>query len=253
MEHTDKKADFQLGISIFLLLAFFTAAEYFIAVNFASAFLLIVIALIKAGLVMYFYMHIRKLANNDQDEDRHSYKYKTNTNRLGLWLFLLSDSFVFAGLLVIRFGLLGLSRPELNQVLGLGVTALLLISSFFMNRAETAIAHGDRKNFLISLSITILLGIIFLVGVVGVEWQEAPFGPADGTQGAVFYVMTGFHAFHVLTGVIFLLFVLRNGFKNVYSADKHWAVEAGAVYWHFIDVVWIIFYPALYLIGEALV
>jgi cytochrome c oxidase subunit 3 len=253
MEHKDKKADYQLGVSIFLLLAFFTVAEYFIAVTFASTFLLITVAIIKAGLVLYYYMHIRKLVNNDAVEDRHGYVYKTNTNRLGLWLFLLSDAFVFGGLLVIRFGLLGLSRPELNQLLGLGVTSLLLVSSFFMNRAETAIAHGDRKNFLTSLTITIILGVVFLVGVVGVEWQIAHFGPADGPQGAVFYVMTGFHAFHVLTGVIFLLIVLRNGFKNVYSQEKHWAVEASAVYWHFVDVVWIIFYPALYLIGEAII
>ncbi|HKJ26042.1 MAG TPA: cytochrome c oxidase subunit 3, partial [Anaerolineales bacterium] len=128
-----------------------------------------------------------------------------------------------------------------------------LVSSFFMNRAENAIAHGDRKNFLVSLTITIVLGIVFLAGVVGVEWQIAHFGPADGPQGAVFYVMTGFHAFHVLTGVIFLLIVLRNGIRKVYSKEKHWAVEAAAVYWHFIDVVWIIFYPVLYLIGEAVV
>jgi cytochrome c oxidase subunit 3 len=93
--------------------------------------------------------------------------------------------------------------------------------------------------------------VIFLAGVVGVEWRIAHFGPADGPQGAVFYVMTGFHAFHVLTGVIFLIIVLRNGIKNVYTQEKHWAVEASAVYWHFVDVVWIIFYPALYLIGEA--
>jgi cytochrome c oxidase subunit 3 len=79
----------------------------------------------------------------------------------------------------------------------------------------------------------------------------APFGPADGPQGAVFYMMTGMHAFHVLTGVIFLLIVLRNGIKNVYTPEKHWAVEASAIYWHFIDLVWIIFYPALYLIGKA--
>jgi cytochrome c oxidase subunit 3 len=65
--------------------------------------------------------------------------------------------------------------------------------------------------------------------------------------------MTGFHAFHVLTGVIFLLFILRNGLRGVFDQDgRHWPVEAAAVYWHFIDVVWIIFYPALYLIGTSL-
>jgi cytochrome c oxidase subunit 3 len=180
---------------------------------------------------------------------RSTYKYKTATNRLGLWLFILSDSFVFLGLLVSRFYLLGNTRPHLDQTLGLIVTAVLLISSFSMNRAETAIAHGDQKTFLRGTLVTLILGIGFLMGVVGVEWQLAPFGPGDGVEGAIFYMMTGMHAFHVLTGVIFLLIVYRNGRKGLYTAERHWAVEASAVYWHFIDVVWIFFYPALYLIG----
>ncbi|MBC8331823.1 MAG: heme-copper oxidase subunit III [Anaerolineae bacterium] len=182
---------------------------------------------------------------------RSSYAYKTGTNRLGLWLFLLSDAFVFAGLLVSRFYLLGNTRPHLEQTLGLIVTVLLLVSSFFMNRAETAIAHGDQKTFLNGTLITLILGVVFLVGVVGVEWQLAPFSASDGAHGAVFYMMTGMHAFHVLTGVIFLAIVYRNGRKGLYSAEKHWQVEAAAVYWHFIDVVWIFFYPALYLIGTV--
>jgi len=62
-------------------------------------------------------------------------------------------------------------------------------------------------------------------------------------------MMTGMHAFHVLTGIIFLLFVLRNGLRDKYTIEKHYAVEASANYWHFVDVVWIIFYPALYLMG----
>ncbi len=180
------------------------------------------------------------------------YYRKAATNRLGLWLFLASDAFVFAGLLVARFYLMGVqTRPELNQLVGLIVTVVLLVSSFFMNRAEIAAQYGDRKQFLRSTLITMILGIVFLVGVVGVEWQIAPFGPADGVAGSLFYTMTGFHAFHVLTGVIFLFIIYRNGRKDLYTAERHWPVEACAVYWHFVDVVWIFFYPALYLIGAA--
>lgn len=183
----------------------------------------------------------------------HSYREKLAINRLGLWLFILSDSFVFGGLLVSRFYLLGTqARPHLDQVVGFVVTAVLLASSFFMNRAEIAMAHGDRKAFLRNTAITLFLGVAFLVGVVGVEWQIAPFGTADGAAASIFYTLTGFHAFHVLTGVIFLAVVLRNGMRGHYSAEKHWAVEAAAVYWHFVDVVWIFFYPALYLIGTPL-
>ncbi|OGO31109.1 MAG: cytochrome oxidase subunit III [Chloroflexi bacterium RBG_16_54_18] len=178
------------------------------------------------------------------------YRRKLAANRLGLWLFILSDTFLFGGLYVSRFYLLGTQeRPDVSQILGFVVTAILLLSSFFMNRAETAMAHGDRKTFLRGTLTTLALGVIFLVGVVGVEWQIAPFGPGDGAAASIFYTMTGFHAFHVLTGVIFLAVVYRNGRKGLYSPERHWAVEACAVYWHFVDVVWIFFYPALYLIG----
>lgn len=180
-----------------------------------------------------------------------TYAHKLGNNRLGLWLFILSDSFVFAGLLVTRFYNMGSQRPELDQTLGLIVTSVLLVSSFFMNRAETAIAHGDRKTFLNSTLITMLLGVAFIIGVLGFEWRLAPFKPWDGPAGPVFFMMTGTHAFHVLTGVLFLLVVYRNGLRGHYSAERHWAVEACANYWHFVDVVWIFFYPALYLIGTV--
>jgi cytochrome c oxidase subunit 3 len=181
------------------------------------------------------------------------YRERLVTNRLGLWLFIVSDSFLFGGLLVARFYLLGAAqRPEVNIIVGLSVTSILLVSSFFMNRAETAMAHGDRKTFLRGTLITLVLGILFLVGVLGVEWRIAPFRPWDGVVGSIFYTMTGFHALHVLTGVIFLGIVYRNGRRGLYSAERHWAVEAAAVYWHFVDVVWIFFYPALYLIGKGI-
>lgn len=182
------------------------------------------------------------------------YQFKLGSNRLGLWLFIISDSFLFIGLLVARFYLLGLTRPHLSQGLGLLVTSVLLLSSFFMNRAEASLAHGDRRSFILSTAITLLLGLGFLVGVVFVEWPNAAaegVTAASGTAGAIFYMMTGMHAFHVLTGLLFLGIVLRNGLRGRYSPERHWAVEACANYWHFVDVVWVFFYPALYLIGTV--
>jgi cytochrome c oxidase subunit III len=254
MENNEQKTALNQGVIIFVFLAVLTALEFFIAVTVGAVALLILIALVKAGLVGYYYMHIYRL--NREDEGEHgSYAYKTGTNRLGLWLFLLSDGFVFAGLAAARFNLLSLTRPHLNQILGLVVTAVLLISSYFMNRAEVSMEHGDRKGFVLGISITLALGIGFLLGVVGVEWPTAiseGVTPSSGAAGAIFFMMTGMHAFHVLTGVILLTVVLRNGSRGLYSGEKHWAVEAAAVYWHFVDVVWIFFYPALYLIGTVL-
>jgi cytochrome c oxidase subunit 3 len=259
MAHSqDKKSALGQGVVIFIYLAVLTVLEYFVAVTFNATSLLIVVAVIKAALVMYYYMHIYKL-NESAEGDENSYNYKTGTNRLGLWLFLLSDSFVFAGLMAARINLLGLTRPHLNQLLGLAVTAVLLISSFFMNRGETAMKHGDVKGFMRNTIITFILGLGFLIGVVFREWRlaadeglTASFGnPSVGPMGAVFYMMTGMHAFHVFTGLIFLFVVWNNARKGVYTAEKSWGVEAAAVYWHFVDLVWIFFYPALYLIGVA--
>lgn len=255
MSHTqDKSSAYAQGVLIFVYLAVLTALEYFVAITFSAVPILVLIAVIKAALVMYYYMHIYKL-NEDSDDDVHSYAYKTGTNRFGLWLFLLSDAFVFAGLLTTRINLLGLTRPHLNQLLGLAVTAVLLISSFFMNRGETAMAHGDKKGFITNALITFVLGLGFLLGVVAVEWPSAAaegLTASSGAAGAVFYMMTGMHAFHVFTGLIFLLIVVNNARKDIYSEEKHWGVEAVTVYWHFVDLVWIFFYPALYLIGKLL-
>jgi cytochrome c oxidase subunit III len=250
VNHENQSSALRQGLLVFIFLAFLTLVEFFIAITNQQLLLLTIVALIKGALVMYYYMHISRLGE-DGDPDQHSYDWKLRSNRFGLWLFLLSDSFVFGGLLVSRFNLLGLTRPDLNQVLGFAVTGVLLVSSFFMNRAETQMEHGDQRGFLVSTSITMLLGIGFLAGVVGVEWANAPFSVGDNAYSAVFFMMTGMHAFHVLTGVVFLGIILNNGRRGLYSAEKHWGVEAATVYWHFIDLVWILFYPALYLIGRV--
>lgn len=242
------------GVFIFVYLAVLTILEFLVALSFKSAAVLIAVALVKGVLVVYYYMHVYKL-NADHEGSHDSYEYKTGTNRLGLWLFLISDSFVFGGLLVTRMNLLGLTHPHLNQTLGLVVTSVLLVSSFFMNRGETMMANGDRKGFLNNTLVTFVLGLAFLIGVVAVEWPMAAregLTPSSGPAGAVFYMLTGMHAFHVLTGLIFLAIVWVNGRRGLYD-EKQNPVEAAAVYWHFIDVVWIVFYPALYLIGTPII
>ena len=179
------------------------------------------------------------------------YKTQLARNRLGLWLFMVSEIFLFGGLLISRILLWGDTRPHLEQGLAFVITAILLVSSFFMNRAETAIEYGDLKEFKRSILWTVALGTLFLVGVVALEWPTSGLSASEDIYGAVFFIMTGMHAFHVLTGIIFLLVVYRNGKNGLYSPERHWAVEAAAIYWHFVDVVWIFFYPAIYLIGTA--
>lgn len=94
------------GVFIFIYLAVLTALEFFVAVTFNSVALLVVVALIKAALVVYYFMHVYKL-NLESEIDEHSYDYKAGTDRLGLWLFLISDTFVFGGLMVVESTCLG--------------------------------------------------------------------------------------------------------------------------------------------------
>lgn len=178
------------------------------------------------------------------------YQFQLRSNRLGLWLFFVSEAFMFIGLLVTRFYLWGNTRPALDQTLGLFITAILLVSSFFMNRAEVAVAHNDRPQFLRSLLITAALGIAFLVGVIGFEWT-GHIRPTDGAFGAVLFGMTGMHALHVLSGVGFILIIWNKGRKGEFSPERYWGVEACAIWWHYVDLVWVFFYPAIYLMGTA--
>lgn len=193
-----------------------------------------------------------------------SYAEQLKFNRFGLWLFCISEIFLFAALLVARFVLWGGERPELSQEVGLITTSILLISSYFVNRGETAVAVDDRKTFLNSYMIAAILGTIFFIGVVVFEWNifglEGTvagielFGhlrPGDGVFAGVFFAMTGMHSIHVLSGIIFLLVIWNNGRKGHFTAKEHWGVEACAIYWHYVDVVWVFFYPALYLIGTV--
>src|SRR5262245_12228140 len=113
MEHKhDKSSMLGQGVFIFVYLAVLTVLEFGVALTFNSMPLLVALALVKAVLVVYYYMHVYQL-NDDHEHDENSYEYKSGTNRIGLWLFLISDSFVFGGLLLMRINLLGLAHPNL--------------------------------------------------------------------------------------------------------------------------------------------
>jgi cytochrome c oxidase subunit 3 len=167
-------------------------------------------------------------------------------NQLGLWLFFFSESFLFAGVATGRFYLAGTDSPEpLDQLLGLGITSVLLLSSLTAYTAEAAISRGDRRLMLLALAATILLGIVF-VGGVAVEWTTAEFSPSD-PFGTAFFTMTGLHASHVISGVAMLSLIYILGLRGHFTKDSHWPVEGVVKYWHFVDVVWVFFYPILYL------
>jgi len=191
-------------------------------------------------------MAVATLPQQHAAAGHHEEPQRPAMNQLGLWLFFLSETFLFGALLSARFYLAGTDREHVNQLLGLGITAILLVSSLTAFMSEVSIAKGDRKAFLRYLLATIVLGIIF-AGGVAYEWSTAEFSRSE-PYGAAFFSMTGLHASHVVSGVGMLIMVYFLGARGHFSAEKHWGVEAVIKYWHFVDVVWVFFYPALYLV-----
>lgn len=178
----------------------------------------------------------------------HQHPARPRMNIVGLWFFFISETFLFGSLLAGRFYLAGTDRPEhLDQKLGLIITSILLLSSLTAYLAEMSIGRNKRGQAGLFLALTILLGLVFFGGVV-LEWSQAHFTQHE-PYGTAFFSMTGLHASHVLSGVVMLGLVLLLNMKRRFSAESHWGFEATIKYWHFVDVVWVFFYPALYLLG----
>lgn len=174
--------------------------------------------------------------------------FQPRANRLGLWLFIFSESFLFAAFLAARYFTTGTLKPEeLNQNLALVLTIVLLLSSVSAYLAETAIRFNNRRRFVILMAITMLLGLAFLAGV-GVELREAiHLYPPETPYGTSYFMLIGLHAFHVITGLIALGIVLFLGLKGHYGSEDYWGVEGVVKYWHFVDLAWVLIYPTLYL------
>ncbi|MCL4169745.1 UNVERIFIED_CONTAM: hypothetical protein GTU68_010665 [Idotea baltica] len=138
------------------------------------------------------------------------------------------------------------------QWLPLWNTIILLSSSVTCHIAHTGILAGDRKKFNLWLGITVALGMIF-VGLQALEYWEAyvQFGLTlnSGIYGSTFFMLTGFHGFHVAMGMTMLLIqLLRSVIGKQFTADDHFGFEASSWYWHFVDVVWVFLFLFVYII-----
>ena len=120
-------------------------------------------------------------------------------------------------------------------------TVILLTSGLTVTWAHHAIRQADRRAFLLGLFLTVALGFLF-VWLQGVEYLEAyheGMTLESGIYGSTFFLLTGFHGLHVSLGAVILLVVLIRGLCGHFSAERHFAFEAAAWYWHFVDVVWL--------------
>ena len=174
--------------------------------------------------------------------------FQPKANRIGLWLFIVSETFLFGAFLSARWFSTGTLKPEeLNQALALLLTIVLLVSSISAYLAETSIKYNHRRNFVVFMVFTIVMGLIFLGGV-GIEIKEAIHAyPPETPYGSSYFMLIGLHAFHVVTGLLALTMVLILGLKGHYGSKEYWGVEGVVKYWHFVDLAWVIIYPTLYL------
>ena len=130
-------------------------------------------------------------------------------------------------------------------------TLILLCSGAAATWAHHALAHeNNRKDLVNGLALAIILGVFFTI-LQAYEYSHAAFGFAGNIYGANFFMATGFHGFHVVIGTIFLTVCLIRALKGHFTPEQHVGFEAAAWYWHFVDVVWLFLFAAIYVWGQG--
>ena len=186
-------------------------------------------------------------------EEEHEELTGRGINWWGMIFFISSEALIFANLIAsylyleIRNGSwqlpTDLTYPLIN-------TFILLGSSIPIRVAGAGIASGNQRNLKLGLSLTILMGAAFLGGQV-YEYSNLfgqHFTPQATIFGSSFFTLTGFHGLHVTIGLIFLIIVLLRSLRGDFTAKKHWAAQAGEMYWHFVDGVWVFVFSLVYLL-----
>jgi cytochrome c oxidase subunit 3/cytochrome o ubiquinol oxidase subunit 3 len=188
------------------------------------------------------------------------------SRKLAVWLFLGSEIMFFSAL-IFTYIILRLSSPDwptfeqTSHVLNIPLTALntaiLIVSSVTVVLALEAAQRGRQRGLVAALFLTLVLGSVFLsiqayeytvlIGE-GLTLTTTPIEGTDPFFGTTFFTMTGFHGLHVLGGVLTLLIVLGKAVRGHYTREGHLGVELFGLYWHFVDVVWILLFVLAYLI-----
>ncbi|MGI9605514.1 MAG: cytochrome c oxidase subunit 3 [Acidimicrobiales bacterium] len=202
------------------------------------------------------------LVADDVEHDDHGHM-ETNTgisnNKLAMWLFLASDCLLF-GALISTFLLYRTNISDNTPFEGPGdvfdipFTSLssfvLLMSSLTMVLALSAVNRGDERNGRIWLLTTAFLGMVFIGGQVYefTIFRAEGLGYSTNTWTSAFYTLTGFHGVHVSVGILILLGTVFGTRKSGLTKDKAENVEIVGLYWHFVDIVWVIIFTVIYLI-----
>jgi cytochrome c oxidase subunit III len=180
-----------------------------------------------------------------------------SAGKIGMWIFLLSDALSFAGLLL-AYGILRggakVWHHEGEPVLGInftaGLTFLLICSSVTMVLAFAAAVERNQKQLVMFLGLTALGGILFLCGqakeYTGLVHEGLVFG--HSAYATTFYVITSFHGAHVLTGTIYIIVMMIRSAMGKYHHGNYDHIEILGLFWHFVDLIWILVFTFVYLI-----
>ncbi len=173
---------------------------------------------------------------------------------LGMLLFIISEVMVFGAFFTAYFFIrvvngdqwpaAGTELPKL--VAGVN-TAILLSSSLTMHWTVLATKANNRWGMRAGILTTFLLGLTFLFVQVN-EYVNIGFSPADSAQGSIFYGLTGLHGAHVIIGLMLLSFVMVRTFRGHYSPEQHRGLEVPGIYWHFVDIMWVVVYTTVYVL-----
>ena len=173
---------------------------------------------------------------------------------LGMLLFIISEVMLFGAFFTAYFFIrvvngdewpaAGTELPKL--VAGIN-TAILLSSSVTLHWAENSIKNDNRFGFRAGILTTFLLGLTFLFIQIN-EYVHIGFAPHDSAQGSIFYGLTGLHGAHVFIGLTLLSFATVRAFRGHFTEKEHRGVEVPGIYWHFVDIMWIVVYFTVYIL-----
>jgi cytochrome c oxidase subunit 3/cytochrome o ubiquinol oxidase subunit 3 len=187
--------------------------------------------------------------------DVHATSTGLSNEKLGMWVFLSSDCLLF-GALISTYLLLhkrSVSGPGPEDVFDIPFTSVssfvLLMSSLTMVLAVSALTRGDEKRNRLWLVTTALLGTVFIGGQVYefTSFVKEGLGFTTNIFGSAFFTLTGFHGLHVSLGILMLLSLVGLSLRGKLGRDRAETVEIVGLYWHFVDVVWIIIFTVIYL------
>lgn len=179
---------------------------------------------------------------------------RVDPQTLGMLLFIISEVMVFGAFFTAYFFIrIVTDNPWPAEGMHLPVavagvnTAILVSSSFTLHWAETSIKNGNRAGLRAGILATFLLGATFLFIQIN-EYVHVGFAAHDSAQASVFYGLTGLHGAHVAVGLTLLAIVTIRAFRGHFSPESHRGVEVPGIYWHFVDIMWIVVYTTVYIL-----